>query len=474
MGLRDAAAPDGGSSDGGTSDGGAAPCRHLTLRDDAYAFELRIVNTSDFYKVDFPPELMIHCVDQRGDNGTTDPATLATKCEASYLFKRSAGAVPPSPVTETFVVVIPFVPASGFDITIAKGGQGSTSYELGGLDGSTWISFDSTMSTVHVAREALTPGELASRLPEAPRVGPKRGAYLFPWYGTPTGPAGRWVHWDPNNPTLYEPTKGFYDSADTAVIAQQMAEARSAGLDLFVVSYWDTENPPLAAYLEAAQAVGIEISAMLETATRTGGSPRESVRNQLELLVDSYGSHAAWLKANGKPIVFVYDRVTSDIDAAPVGATGWNDWQWIAADLGVKTPIIMFPLQSQWASDGARTFGGAFAFAANSGGGSYYTGSHGDDWAWAWSARQAGALLAVPILPSIGRLREAADVPNYRNQWHAGRSVMPDMIIVNSWNEYHESTIIEPTTAFGTQYLDLTKEEAALFCAGEVGSLVVQ
>jgi hypothetical protein len=472
-GSSGANATGGGSSGGNSGDGGpASGCRHLTFRDDAYAFELRITNTSEFYKVDFPPELMIHCIDQRGPNGVTDPDALETKCEASYLFKRDASSAPASPVTESFDVVIPFVPPSGFDLTIAKGGRGATSYEIRGLDGATWVSFDSSMRTVHVAREALTPGGLASRLPATPAVGPKRGAYLFPWYGSPSGPAGRWVHWDPNNPTLYEPSKGFYDSADTAVIAQQMAEAKSAGLDLFVVSYWDTENPPLAAYLDAAQTAGLEISAMLETATRGTATPRESVRDQLRLLVDSFGSHPAWLKANGKPIVFVYDRVSSDIDAAPVGATGWDDWQWIATDLGAKTPVIMFPVQSQWVTQGATQFGGAFAFAANSGGGSYYTGSHGDDWAWAWSARQAGALLAIPILPSIGRLREAADEPNYKNQWHAGRSVMPDMIIVNSWNEYHESTIIEPTTAFGTQYLDVTKGEAALFCAGEIGSLI--
>jgi hypothetical protein len=43
---------------------------------------------------------------------------------------------------------------------------------------------------------------------------------------------------------------------------------------------------------------------------------------------------------------------------------------------------------------------------------------------------------------------------------------------VNSWNEYHESTIIEPTTAFGTQYLELTKQEGDLFCAGEIGTLL--
>jgi glycoprotein endo-alpha-1,2-mannosidase len=199
---------------------------------------------------------------------------------------------------------------------------------------------------------------------------------------------------------------------------------------------------------------------------------RESVLAQIELLRDTYGSHPAWLKANGAPIVFVYSRVADELDQAPVGATGWDDWTWIAAELAPNVPVVMFPLGFSYSPQGAALFGGAFAFAANSGGGSYYTGAHGDDFAWAWTARQKGALLAIPILPSIGRLRTDADEPNYRNQWHAARSVMPDMIIVNSWNEYHESTIIEPTTAFGTRWLDLTSEESALFCRGEIGTLL--
>src|SRR5688572_29349819 len=53
--------PDGALPD---ANGGTAGCRHLTFRDDAYAFELVIVNSSEFYKVDFPPSLMHHCVAQ--------------------------------------------------------------------------------------------------------------------------------------------------------------------------------------------------------------------------------------------------------------------------------------------------------------------------------------------------------------------------------------------------------------------------
>jgi hypothetical protein len=416
---------------------------------------------------------MPHCVDQRGAGGVSaDPVTLETKCEASYLFRRNAGSAPDAAVTESFDIVIPYVPADGIDVTIAKGGKGTTQYELRGFDGATWTTFDGSQKTVHIPLGQMAKGGLASRLPATPTVGPKRGAYMFPWYGTPDGPAGHWVHWDPNAPTLYTPAKGLYDSADAAVIAQQMTEARTAGLDLFVVSYWDTENPPLQKYLDAANAAGIEISAMLETSVRGKGTPRQSVVDQLALIRDTVGSHPAWMKANGQPVVFIYSRVSGEIDAAPVGATGWDDWTWIAGQLAPSVPVVMFPLGGPWSAQGAALFGGAFAFAANSGGGSYYTGSHGDDWAWMWTARQAGALLAIPILPSIGRLRTDADAPNYENQWHAARSVMPDMIIVNSWNEYHESTIIEPTAAFGTAYLDRTAIESAKACRGELGTLL--
>jgi hypothetical protein len=456
---KDASPPDGDA---------AVACRQVSYRSDAYAFELRITSTSDFYKLDFPSSSMLHCIGQRA----LDAGALFTKCEASYFFKTDAGVVPAAAITESFDVLVPFVPASGIDLTISAGGTGATQYELRGFDGTAWASFTSAQKTFHLARENMVPGGLASRLSPWPLIGPKKGAYMFPWYGTPQGPTGRWVHWDPASPTLYTPSKGLYDSRDPSVIAQQMAEARAAGLDLFVVSYWDTENPPLDEYLKAADPFGIDISAMLETSTRSKASRRESVLAQLALLRDTYGAHPRWLKAAGKPIVFVYSRIAEEIDQAPVGPSGWDDWLWIAAGLEPNVPVVMFPLGGQWASNGAALFGGAFAFAANSGGGSYYTGSHGDDFAWSWTARQKGALLAIPILPSIGRLRTADDEPNYRNQWHAARSVMPDMIIVNSWNEYHESTIIEPTSAFGTRYLDLTAEEAAKYCAGDVGTLL--
>jgi hypothetical protein len=44
----------------------------------------------------------------------------------------------------------------------------------------------------------------------------------------------------------------------------------------------------------------------------------------------------------------------------------------------------------------------------------------------------------------------------YREQWQRALAVHPEVILVYSWNEYFERTAIEPTDAWGDQYLRLT------------------
>ncbi len=151
--------------------------------------------------------------------------------------------------------------------------------------------------------------------------------------------------------------------------------------------------------------------------------------------------------------------------------TGWDDWLWVKDRLP-RELILMYPVTVDTPPDRVATLGGGFVFAANSGGGSTWTGSHEEDWRWTWITYQGGGLSALPILPSFLEERLPEHEPNYRNQWRAARNSMPDMIIVNSWNEYHESTIIEPTEQFGTRYLEITAEEAAKMCAAELGDLI--
>ncbi|MBM3151099.1 MAG: hypothetical protein FJZ96_02655, partial [Chloroflexi bacterium] len=48
----------------------------------------------------------------------------------------------------------------------------------------------------------------------------------------------------------------------------------------------------------------------------------------------------------------------------------------------------------------------------------------------------------------------------YRSTFEAAIQSDPDWIIITSWNEFGETTHIEPSEFYGTQYLDITREYA--------------
>jgi hypothetical protein len=54
----------------------------------------------------------------------------------------------------------------------------------------------------------------------------------------------------------------------------------------------------------------------------------------------------------------------------------------------------------------------------------------------------------------------------YRESWRAAFTTYPDWIIITSWNEWVEGTMIEPSVTYGNLYLDITREFAAQFKAG--------
>ena len=66
-------------------------------------------------------------------------------------------------------------------------------------------------------------------------------AFYYPWYGTPEGPSGEWVHWNPNrrhHDSAHDPAYGFYDSSDPETVRRHIREAKSAGIDGFIASWW--------------------------------------------------------------------------------------------------------------------------------------------------------------------------------------------------------------------------------------------
>src|SRR5438034_11736878 len=114
---------------------------------------------------------------------------------------------------------------------------------------------------------------LALALPAPALAAGKVSAFFYPWYGT-AARDGAYTHWaqlghaPPNDiASSYYPARGLYSSSDRLVMAQQMDEIRSAGIDEIVVSWWGPGSPEdfvLPAVIVAARADGIRVAVHLE------------------------------------------------------------------------------------------------------------------------------------------------------------------------------------------------------------------
>lgn len=87
-------------------------------------------------------------------------------------------------------------------------------------------------------------------------------------------------------------------------------------------------------------------------------------------------------------------------------------------------------------------------------------------------ARGAGAPVLVTLSPSHddGRTRIPADPEDgeatYRRAWHDALGLRPDVVLVSSWNGFHEGNAVEPTLEHGARFLAETARYAGLLHMG--------
>ena len=127
---------------------------------------------------------------------------------------------------------------------------------------------------------------------------PVRAAFYYPWY-----PEGEdWA-------TRYQPSLGKYDSSNPRILATHVAQARYAGLDAFISSYWGPDTPTarrLPLLLDTAAQQGFHISAYYEPVSLPNPPSSSELRQHFDLLYQLAG-HPAWLRVGGKPVLFIYN-----------------------------------------------------------------------------------------------------------------------------------------------------------------------
>lgn len=141
---------------------------------------------------------------------------------------------------------------------------------------------------------------------------PIRAAFYYGWFPE------TWHSGDKNTPAL-----GQYSSSNQSVVAAQISEAKYAGLNAFISSWWGVGTPTdnrLPILLNAAGAQSFSVAPYYEEEGTTNNSVATIQKDltRLSLLASS----PAWLHVNGKPVLFVYNALSSTSTCAET--TKWK------------------------------------------------------------------------------------------------------------------------------------------------------
>ena len=307
-------------------------------------------------------------------------------------------------------------------------------------------------------------------------------AFYYGWYGNHDNE--RWGKVDTAKDEIDNiacfPAKGAYSSHDLSVIDWQIDQAKASGITGFVVSWWGQgdwdkwQDESLAMVLKCAEQKDFKISIYWERAPGDGQSQIDGAIDDISYVLNKYGKSKAFLKANGKPVIFAYNRVT--LFTMPVSS-------WPPIIQGIRKRAGDFILigddqqpRSAYLFDGIHSYGVDISDAlsehlttgkldelhtrlAN-----YYTNGVS-------IARQRDRISCLVVSPGFDARKaykvdtqtDRLDGQTYRTFWDEAIKAKPDWIIITSWNEWLEGTEIEPSQEFGDKYLHITSEYARQF-----------
>ena len=277
-----------------------------------------------------------------------------------------------------------------------------------------------------------TPTRPPIPLPNYQPTAPIRAAFFYPWFPEAWMQLGIYPY------TNYHPSLGFYSSSDDTIIDQQIALAAQTHLDAFISSWWgighhtDTAFQHILARSERAGspnpnlrwAIYYEMESMTDP-------PSTQIVSELQYLAGKIFNQPAYLRVNGKPVVFVYSDSADNCNMAD---------RWVGAKKAFGGNIYLV----------LKVFPG---FASCT--------SQPDSWHQydpAVDYDQQGTISAVasPGFWLRGNpVRLARDPVRFETDVKKVVSSGAIWQLITTWNEWGEGTAVEPATEWGNTYLDI-------------------
>lgn len=319
-------------------------------------------------------------------------------------------------------------------------------------------------------------------------------SFYYPWYGTPTGPGGKahggkFIHWEGVNAdkrsiesSTHDPVTGAYDSYAPDVIRRHVRQAKQAGIDAFIVSWWGKgtfEDGVVRPILDGCAAGGVKACIYYEQVAKPG-TP-ESVAAEFADFLKRYGGDPAYLKVardgRERPVVFIYGRALRQL-----GLKKWKAAAKLIADADGPDPLL---IADDFGDEALSIFDGAHSYAPMGDlHGALAKGETSQHWIdrampwWANHPRDKGKISTITVFPGYddtkirhpGMKLDRDGGRLYQTLWRAAANAGADWVLVTSFNEWHEGSEIEPSVEYGDRYLKLTAEGAAAFKAAHGGA----
>ena len=298
--------------------------------------------------------------------------------------------------------------------------------------------------------------------------------FYYDWYGG----APAYTHWNGGNAGRPDPSEnitsdsypvlGPYSSASTSVIKQHMAWMKAAHVDVVTLSWWGQGSPEdrgAKAVMDGAAAVGLKVNFMIEN---YGGETESSIFSDIAYIYRKYGSHPAFYRVarptkygpSSKPrgVFFLYSppsprTYVTQYARSMDGIRGTaND-----AIVMVRTDDRLLNSNSNLeAYLGALHFDGMLNYGFY--GSAAYSRAlpQSNDYILLFSVSPGFDNSRAPGVTSPTVVQRSGGSA-YDGGWSALIGKQPEWVSIVSFNEWHETTQIEPAKPFtynGFQYLN--------------------
>jgi glycosyl hydrolase family 99 len=248
---------------------------------------------------------------------------------------------------------------------------------------------------------------------------PIRAAFYYAWYPE------AWTR-DAIFPySLFHPTLGYYDADQATVVRRETDAMRYAHLTAGIYSWWGKDGYPPTderfwRYLAVARTTPLRWAIYYEP-EGYGDPSVEQIHSDLAYIRDTYAAKPAYLKVNGRFVVFVY------------GGSCETAERWHEANAGLDAYVVL------------KAFTGYRECRVQPDGWHQYSGTR---------AEYELPGNAFMIAPGFDEVRNGTALPRDLTQW---RRSIADMVaasdpwqLVISWNEWPEGTSVEDASEWQT------------------------